>query len=102
MAGVVHAAMAVEVAERETDVHRKIRRERLNIIDDDGDADDEQFYSNAEGEVTEQEEDMLMARRLTEEEFERFKEGRCFICWAKGHVASVCPTKKKKISDYRP
>eukprot|EP00873_Tetraselmis_striata_P003425 jgi/Tetstr1/423689/TSEL_014323.t1 len=98
----VQAALAVEAAERETDVHREIRRERLNIMDDDGD-DDEQYYSSAEGEATEQEDDLLMARRLTEEEFERFKkEGRCFICRAKGHVASACPSKKKKISDYRP
>eukprot|EP00873_Tetraselmis_striata_P038561 jgi/Tetstr1/458825/TSEL_045208.t1 len=83
-------------------VHREIRRERLNIMDDDGD-DDEQYYSSAEGEATEQEDDLLMARRLTEEEFERFKkEGRCFICRAKGHVASACPSKKKKISEYRP
>eukprot|EP00873_Tetraselmis_striata_P026016 jgi/Tetstr1/446280/TSEL_033824.t1 len=96
------AALAVEAAERETDVHREIRRERLNIMDDDGD-DDEQYYSSAEGEATEQEDDLLMARRLTEEEFERFKkEGRCFICRAKGHVASACPSKKKKISEYRP
>eukprot|EP00873_Tetraselmis_striata_P024235 jgi/Tetstr1/444499/TSEL_032378.t1 len=81
---------------------REIRRERLNIMDDDGD-DDEQYYSSAEGETTEQEDDLLMARRLTEEEFERFKkEGRCFICRAKGHVASACPSKKKKISEYRP
>eukprot|EP00873_Tetraselmis_striata_P035432 jgi/Tetstr1/455696/TSEL_042504.t1 len=86
----------------DTDVHREIRRERLNIMNDDGD-DDEQYYSSAEGEATEQEDDMLMARRLTEEEFERFKkEGRCFICRAKGHVASACPSKKKKISEYRP
>eukprot|EP00873_Tetraselmis_striata_P019985 jgi/Tetstr1/440249/TSEL_028600.t1 len=86
-------------AERETDVYREIRRERLNIMDDDGD-DDEQYYSIAEGEATEQEDDLLMARRLTEEEFERFKkEGRCFICRAKGHVASACPSKKKKISE---
>eukprot|EP00873_Tetraselmis_striata_P043987 jgi/Tetstr1/464251/TSEL_009056.t1 len=98
----VQAALFVEAAERETDVHREIRRERLNIMDDDGD-DDEQYYSSAEGEATEQEDDLLMARRLTEEEFERFKkEGRCFICKAKGHVASACPSKKKKISEYRP
>eukprot|EP00873_Tetraselmis_striata_P016413 jgi/Tetstr1/436677/TSEL_025472.t1 len=97
-----YAALAVEAAERETDVHREIRRERLNTMDDDGD-DDEQYYSSAEGEATEQEDDLLMARRLTEEEFERFqKEGRCFICRAKGHVASACPSKKKKISEYRP
>eukprot|EP00873_Tetraselmis_striata_P039125 jgi/Tetstr1/459389/TSEL_004768.t1 len=97
-----YAALAVEAAERETDVHREIRRERLNIMNDDGD-DDEQYYSSAEGEATEQEDDLLMARRLTEEEFERFKkEGRCFICRAKGHVASACPSKKKKISEYRP
>eukprot|EP00873_Tetraselmis_striata_P006963 jgi/Tetstr1/427227/TSEL_017415.t1 len=102
MAEAVQAALAVEAAERETDVHREIRRERLNIMDDDGD-DDEQYYSSAEGEATEQEDDMLMARRLTEEEFERFKkEGPCFIYRAKGHVASACPSKKKKISDYRP
>eukprot|EP00873_Tetraselmis_striata_P040384 jgi/Tetstr1/460648/TSEL_005844.t1 len=93
---------AERCAERETDVHREIRRKRLNIIDDDGD-DDEQYYSSAESEVTEQEDDLLMARRLTEEGFERLKkEGRCFICRAKGHVASACPSKKKKISDYRP
>eukprot|EP00873_Tetraselmis_striata_P028801 jgi/Tetstr1/449065/TSEL_036279.t1 len=73
----------------EGDVHREIRRERLNIMDDNGD-DDEQYYSSAEGEATEQEDDLLMARRLTEEEFERFKkEGRRFICRAKGHVASA-------------
>eukprot|EP00873_Tetraselmis_striata_P034209 jgi/Tetstr1/454473/TSEL_041373.t1 len=102
LAEAVQAALAVEAAERETDVHREIRRERLNIMDDDGD-DDEQYYSGAEGEATEQEDDLLMARRLTEEEFERFKkEGRCFICRAKGHVASACPSKKKKISEYRP
>eukprot|EP00873_Tetraselmis_striata_P042669 jgi/Tetstr1/462933/TSEL_007881.t1 len=102
LAEAVQAALAVEAAERETDVHREIRRERLNIMDDDGD-DDEQYYSSAEGEATEQEDDLLMARRLTEEEFERFKkEGRCFICRAKGHVASACPSKKKKISEYRP
>eukprot|EP00873_Tetraselmis_striata_P019281 jgi/Tetstr1/439545/TSEL_027974.t1 len=102
LAEAVQAALAVEAAERETDVHREIRRERLNIMDDDGD-DDEQYYNSAEGEVTEQEDDLLMARRLTEEEFERFKkEGRSFICRAKGHVASACPSKKKKISDYRP
>eukprot|EP00873_Tetraselmis_striata_P021239 jgi/Tetstr1/441503/TSEL_029734.t1 len=101
LAEAVQAALAVEAAERETDVHREIRRERLNIMDDDGD-DDEQYYSSAEGEATEQEDDLLMARRLTEEEFERFKkEGRCFICRAKGHVASACPSKKKKISEYR-
>eukprot|EP00873_Tetraselmis_striata_P044445 jgi/Tetstr1/464709/TSEL_000834.t1 len=41
LAEVVQAALAVEAAERETDVHREIRRERLNIMDDDGD-DDEQ------------------------------------------------------------
>eukprot|EP00873_Tetraselmis_striata_P029249 jgi/Tetstr1/449513/TSEL_036601.t1 len=102
LAEAVQAALAVEAAEREIDVHREIRRERLNIMDDDGD-DDEQYYSSAEGEATEQEDDLLMARRLTEEEFERFKkEGRCFICRAKGHVASACPSKKKKISEYRP
>eukprot|EP00873_Tetraselmis_striata_P046350 jgi/Tetstr1/466614/TSEL_011102.t1 len=102
LAEAVQSALAVEAAERETDVHREIRRERLNIMDDDGD-DDEQYYSSAEGEATEQEDDLLMARRLTEEEFERFKkEGRCFICRAKGHVASACPSKKKKISEYRP
>eukprot|EP00873_Tetraselmis_striata_P037056 jgi/Tetstr1/457320/TSEL_043924.t1 len=102
LAEAVQAALAVEAAERETDVHREIRRERLNIMDDDGD-DDEQYYSSAEGEATEQEDDLLMARRLTEEEFERFKkEGRCFTCRAKGHVASACPSKKKKISEYRP
>eukprot|EP00873_Tetraselmis_striata_P006134 jgi/Tetstr1/426398/TSEL_016709.t1 len=96
------STLSVEAAERETDVHREIRRERLNIMDDDGD-DDEQYYNSAEGEATAQEDDMLMARRLTEEEFERFKkEGRCFICRAKGHVESPCPSKKKKISDYRP
>eukprot|EP00873_Tetraselmis_striata_P018889 jgi/Tetstr1/439153/TSEL_027605.t1 len=102
LAEAVQAALAVEAAERETDVHREIRRERLNIMDDDGD-DDEQYYSSAEGETTEHEDDLLMARRLTEEEFERFKkEGRCFICRAKGHAASACPSKKKKISEYRP
>eukprot|EP00873_Tetraselmis_striata_P036377 jgi/Tetstr1/456641/TSEL_043342.t1 len=67
LAEAVQAALAVEVAERETDVHREIRRERLNIMDDDGD-DGEQYYNSAEGEVTEQEDDMLMARRLAEEE----------------------------------
>eukprot|EP00873_Tetraselmis_striata_P041883 jgi/Tetstr1/462147/TSEL_007212.t1 len=102
LAEAVQTALVVEAAERETDVHREIRRERLNIMDDDGD-DDEQYYSSAEGGATEQEDDMLMTRRLTEEEFERFKkEGRCFICKAKGHVASACPSKKKKISEYRP
>eukprot|EP00873_Tetraselmis_striata_P017204 jgi/Tetstr1/437468/TSEL_026147.t1 len=99
--GITHMEAAL-ITEFCGHVHREIRRKRLNIMDDDGD-DDEQYYSSAEGEATEQEDDLLMARRLTEEEFERFKkEGRCFIFRAKGHVASACPSKKKKISDYRP
>lgn len=64
-------------------------------MEDDGD-EEEQYYNSVEGETTEQEEDLMRARPLTEEEVESIKEeGRCFICMKKGHIASALPSKKK-------
>jgi hypothetical protein len=39
-------------------------------------------------------------RRLTQEEVDRFKkEGKCFICHKKGHIAVDCTYKKNKNID---
>lgn len=96
LAEAVQAALAVEAADREIDGNRETRRERLNVIDeaDDGtetdDADD--LESSNDDEKTH---DLMMARRLTAEEVEQYKkEGRCFICREKGHIATKCPKKK--------
>jgi hypothetical protein len=38
-------------------------------------------------------------RRLTQEEVDRFKEGKCFICHKKGHIAIDCLDRKNKKNE---
>eukprot|EP00873_Tetraselmis_striata_P019266 jgi/Tetstr1/439530/TSEL_027959.t1 len=103
LANAVQSALAVEFAEREAD--RDTHRGRLAAINntddgsDSGDRDDGEAHKSNEKSDEESDEvrDLMMARRPTADEVERYKkEGRCFVCMEKGHIANACPKKKNK------
>lgn len=96
LADAVQAALAVEAAERESD-RDSTRRGRLAALDGADDTESEEDQDGDDTEEVEEDHDLLMVRRLTADEVEQYKkEGRCFVCKEKGHIANACPKKKTK------
>jgi hypothetical protein len=77
----------------------------LNVIKEESDFSEaaEEVDSESEeyshGATYEKPRELYEIRRLTQEEVGRFKEGKCFICHKKGHIAIDCPDKKNKKND---
>ena len=102
LAEAVQAALAVEAAERETEDTRTdtSTARRLHVMASDSDHYYEESEGSQENEANDEDgspkdQDLFLARRLTAEEMEKFKkEGKCFICREKGHIASTCPKRK--------
>jgi hypothetical protein len=78
----------------------------LNIIEDDSDFSeaaeevDSESEEDSHGATDEESRELYDIRRLTQDEVDRFKkEGKCFICHKKGHIAIDCPYKNNKKND---
>lgn len=102
LAEAVQAALAVEAAEREAagGTDRDHHRGRLAAIEGDSETDDERNEAREDSDDdddTADQSDLYMARRLTADEVEKYKkEGRCFVCRERGHIATACPKNKNK------
>jgi hypothetical protein len=79
---------------------------RLNAIEEDNEFSEaaEEFDSESEedshGATDEKPRELYEIRRLTQEDVDRFKkEGKCFICHKKRHIAIDCPESRNKKND---
>jgi hypothetical protein len=78
---------------------------RLSTIEEDNDFSEatEEFDSESEedsdGATDEKPRELYAIRRLTQEEVDRFREGKYFICHKKGHIAMDCPDRRNKRNE---
>jgi hypothetical protein len=100
----IQAALRAEAAETKIEATQRSTG-RLNTIEEDNDFSKatEEFDSESEedshGATDEKPRELYAIRRLTQEEVDRFREGKCFICHKKGHIAIDCPDKRNKRND---
>jgi hypothetical protein len=102
----IQATLREEAAETKIETTQRSNG-RLNVIEEDS------VFSETAKEVESESEEnsrgatdekpwaeLYEIRRLTQEEVERFKkEGTCFICHKKGHIAIDCPNMKNIKND---
>jgi hypothetical protein len=73
---------------------------RLNVIEEDSDISeavgevDSESEENSHGAIDKKPRELYEIRRLTQEEVDRSKEDKYFICHKRGHVAIDCPDRK--------
>jgi hypothetical protein len=79
---------------------------RLNVIEEDRDFSEslEEVHNESEedshGATDEKPRELYEIRRLTQDEVDRFKkEGKCFVCHKKGHIAIDCHDIRDKKND---
>jgi len=101
----IQAALRAEAAETKIETTQRSTG-RLNAIEEDSDFSeageeiDSESEEDSHGATEEKPRELYEIRRLTQEEVDRFKkEGKCFICHKKGHIAIDCPDRKNKKND---
>lgn len=101
LADAIQAALSVEAAEREVEASGRLNYMAENS--DDEDCEDGREDASVDNDsATNPEQALYMARRLTADEVEKYKkEGKCFICQEKGHIASKCPKRKNKKTTFK-
>jgi hypothetical protein len=94
----IQAAMRAEAAETKTETTQRSTC-RLNVSEEDSDFSeateevDSESEEDSHGATDEKPRELYDIRRLTQ------KEGKCFICHKKGHIAIDCPNIKNKKND---
>jgi hypothetical protein len=96
--------MRVEAAETKIETTQR-STSRLNVMEEDRDfleaaeEVDSESEEDSHGTTDEKPRELYEIRRLTQEEVDIFKEGKCFICHNRGHIAIDCPDKKDKKNE---
>jgi hypothetical protein len=100
----IQAALRAEAAETKIETTQRSTG-RLNDIEEDNDFSeaaeevDSESEEDSHGATDEKPRELYEIRRLTQEEVDRFKEGKCFICHKKGHLAIDCPDRRSKKNE---
>jgi hypothetical protein len=97
----IQAAMRAEATETKIETTQRLTG-RLNAIKEDNDFSeaaeelDNESEEESHGATDEKPRELYEIRRLTQEEVDRLKkEGKCFMCHKKGHIAIVCQKEHK-------
>jgi hypothetical protein len=101
----IQAALRAEAAETKIETTQRSTG-RLNVIEEDNDFSeaaeevDSKSEEDSHGATDEKPRELYEIRRLTQEEVDRFmKEGKCFNCHKKGHIAIDCPYRRSKKNE---
>jgi hypothetical protein len=101
----IQAALRAEAAETKIETTQRSTG-RLNAIEEDNNFSeaaeevDSESEEDSHGATEEKPREMYEIRRLTQEEVDiSKKEGKCFICHKKGHIAIDCPERRNKKND---
>jgi hypothetical protein len=97
----IQAALRAEAAETKIGT-TQFSTNRLNVIEEDSDFSeaaeevDCESEEDSHGTTDEKPRELYEIRRLTQNEVDIFKEGKCFICHKKGNIAIDCQDRKNK------
>lgn len=101
LADAIQAALRAEAAEQKIANSNRTKTARLNVMDSDSEEADDS--DGTEEDAEDDGADLYEIRRLTKEEVEQYqKEGRCFSCKKKGHLARNCPQNKNGKNTKKP